>query len=137
MHWLRKQCDLLGLVVTFGLLLQSLVIPLSTGAHAAALASGLDFASIFCTTRTSTLVPDGTFAPETEKQSKSGSACQACHVACRKGCGPTCGDGFLPTFARVELPGASPYAALAMQTETPAPIAAQTDHARPRDPPRN
>jgi len=105
MRWLRKQRDLIGLIMIWGLLLQSLVLPVSTAAHAATPATGEVAAGLICTTRTASPVPAGTFAPDEQRQSHKGPDCQCCHMNCRHGCGGTCG-GLLGAFAYIVGPRA-------------------------------
>ena len=104
MRWLRKERDLIGLIMIWGLLLQSLVIPMSSTAHAAMLATGSDTAGIICTTRTASAVPLGTFAPDEQKQSQNSADCQCCHMSCRQGCGGMCGGTGLGAFAYLLTP---------------------------------
>jgi hypothetical protein len=103
MRWLRKERDLIGLIMIWGLLLQSLVLPVSTTAHATALATRADAAGLICTTRSSSPVPAGTFGPEEHKQSQNGVDCQCCTMNCRHGCGGSCG-GVLGAFAYLVTP---------------------------------
>jgi hypothetical protein len=98
MRWLRKERDLIGLFMTWGLLLQSLVLPISTTAHAAALAMDLDTAGLICTTRSSSPIPAGAFGPEEHKQTQNNAECPCCTMNCRHGCGGSCG-GVLGAFA--------------------------------------
>lgn len=104
MRWLRKERDWIGLVMVWGLLLQSLVIPVSTTAHAAMLATGSDSAGIICTTRTASQVPPGTFEPDGQKQSQNTADCQCCHMSCRQNCGGMCGGAVLGAFAYLVTP---------------------------------
>ena len=135
MRWLRKERDLIGLVMVWGLLLQSLVIPVSARAHATARASGLDALGILCTSRDSSSVPVGTFAPDPQKQSNNGPDCQCCHMACRQGCGGICGGGILPTFVRVLLPSKTALADRSRSVEVLALDSASLAEGHPRAPP--
>ena len=109
MRWLRTQRDMIGLIAVWGILLQSLAIPFSSGLHAATLASGDAAASganfaLLCTTRgtISSKVPG--LAPDGQSQNRNGPDCP-CSMACHAGCASACGGGVLPSFARVALPG--------------------------------
>jgi len=134
MRWLRKERDFIGLVMVWGLLLQSLVIPFSTTAHAAMLATGFESASIICTTRTASQIAPGTFSPDGQKQSRSSADCQCCHMSCRQGCGGTCG-GFLPSFASVTWPRSVPVAATRQPGAPQSAALARLTQAGPRSPP--
>ncbi len=114
MRWLRKERDLIGLIMIWGLLLQSLVLPVSTTAHAAASAMGVDAAGLICTTRSASPVPLGTFEPEEHKQGQNSAECQCCTMNCRHGCGGSCG-GVLGAFAYLMTPRS---AAMAVALET-------------------
>lgn len=134
MGWLRKERDLIGLVMVWGLLLQSLIIPFSTSAHAAARTSDADVFGIICTSGTSTPVPNSAFDPDRSKQSRNGSDCKCCHMSCSHSCGGSCG-GLLGALAYVIRPqtGAVSDAALSQ-----APAAYDTiwlANAQPRAPP--
>ncbi len=98
MRWLRRQSDVVGLVAVWGLLLQALVVPLSSGLHAATLAPGASNAPFICGIATPTS------PPASQKDHNRGGDCQACHAACGHGCGSMCGGGLLPAAARVVLP---------------------------------
>lgn len=126
MHtWLRKQRDLIVLVVAWGILLQSIVLPFTTGLHAATLTSEPMEASILCTS-------SGMAAfQERPAQSHKTPDCQCCHMACRQGCG-----GILPTFARVPLPSSTVIAVDTRRLDAPAPGPARHAAAQPRAPPR-
>lgn len=109
MRWLRTQRDMIGLIAVWGLLLQSLAVPFSMGAHAAPhaagdiAASGMNIA-LQCATPGAISTPVLALVPEGEKQSQNGSDCGCCNMACHASCGGTCG-GLLPAYARVALPG--------------------------------
>ncbi|MEZ5826884.1 MAG: hypothetical protein R3D30_07195 [Hyphomicrobiales bacterium] len=125
MGWLRKERDLIGLVVVWTILLQSIVLPFTTGLHAAMLVSGE--ASILCTSR-GVAVDQKLPAQDNQKPD-----CQCCHMACRLAC--TGSSGILPTLARVPLPSSAFLVVAAPRPEAPAlrstiPLAAQ-----PRAPP--
>ena len=135
MRWLRKERDLIGLIMIWGLLLQSLVIPFSSTAHAAMLATRADSAGIICKTRTASAVPAGTFAPDEQKQSQNSADCQCCHMSCRQGCGGTCGGGLLGAFAYLVTPH-SAFLSAAEKADTPAAYdAGLFAESRPRAPP--
>ena len=136
MRWLRKERDWIGLIMVWGLLLQSLVIPVSTTAHAAMLATGSDSAGIICTTRTSSQVPPGTFAPDSQKQSQNGADCQCCHMSCRQGCGGACGGAVLGTFAYLVAPGSLASPASQNRHAQAVYDAALLAQSQPRAPPR-
>ena len=109
MRWLRTQRDMIGLIAVWGILLQSLAIPFSTGLHAATLASGdgaaggADFA-LLCTTRGTISSKVAGIAPDGQTENRNGAGCP-CSMACHAGCASACGGGVLPGFARVALPG--------------------------------
>ena len=126
MGWLRKQRDLIGLVVVWTILLQSIVLPFTTGLHAAVLTGAPAEASIICTSR-------GTPVTQLPGQSHKKPDCQWCHMSCRQGCGGC--SGILPTFARVLLSSAAVLAVAAPRREAPAPQAAGHAVAQPRAPP--
>ncbi len=128
MGWLRKERDLIGLVVAWGILLQSIVLPFTTGLHAATLTSESVEASVLCTTRSAAAVP------ALPAQSHKTPDCQCCHMACRQGCGGMCG-GILPSFARVILPSSTVVAVAEPSRDTPAPQSAWHTAAKPRAPP--
>lgn len=130
MSWLRKQRDLLGLVVVWALLLQSIALPFTTGLHAAVLTSDSAQASIICTSRGTAVTP------ESPRHSNKGSDCQCCHMSCRSSCGGACGGGILPTFARVPLPSRAIIASAAPRLEAPAPTRISHPATQPRAPPR-
>lgn len=134
MRWLRKERDLITLIMDWGLLLQSLVIPFSTTAHAAMLAAGSDSTGVLCTTRTASPVPSGTFAPDPQKQSQNSADCQCCHMACRQSCGGACG-GLLPSFAYLVLPSPAGQPLAQARLKAPAYDLARLADARPRAPP--
>ncbi|WP_208430884.1 hypothetical protein [Methyloceanibacter caenitepidi] len=135
MRWLRKERDLIGLIMIWGLLLQSLVIPMSSTAHAAMLASGSDTAGIICTTRTASPVPAGTFAPGEQKQSQNSADCQCCHMSCRQGCGGMCGGTGLGAFAYLVTPHRA-FLSAAEKANTPAAYdAGLFAESQPRAPP--
>ena len=134
MRWLRKERDLIGLIMIWGLLLQSLVIPVSSIAHAAMLATGSDSAGIICTTRTASAVPAGTFTPEEQKQSQNSADCQCCHMCCRQGCGGTCG-GLLGAFAYLVTPHRAFLSAAEKANTLPAYDAGLFAESQPRAPP--
>ena len=139
MRWLRKERDFITLIMVWGLLLQSLVIPFSTTAHAAMLASGSDGTGILCTTRTASPVPSGTFAlgpqkQDPQKQSQNGPDCQCCHMACRQSCGGACG-GLLPSFAYLVLPSPASQPLAQARLEARAYDLALLAEAQPRAPP--
>lgn len=117
MRRLRAQRDLIGLIAVWGLLLQSLAVPFSSGLHAAALAAvDADFALI-CTRLgpLSSTVPG--LAPEGRKQNRKGADCPG-SMACHAGCGGFFGE--LPAFARVMLPGEGRVAAAGRPHARPA-----------------
>jgi hypothetical protein len=128
MRWLRKQRDLIGLFLVWGILLQALALSFTTGLHAATLLSGSE-ASIICTSRGVAVTPDGS------KQSNKGPDCQCCHMACRQACGGGCG-GILPSFARVPLPSSKVIAFVTPRFDTDAAEQAKHATAQPRAPPR-
>ncbi len=103
MRWLRTQRDLIGLVAVWGILLQSLALPFSSGLHAAAFASADADFTLICTTRGTISSKAPGIAPEDRKQSRKGAGCP-CSMACHAGCANACGGGVLPTFARAALP---------------------------------
>lgn len=128
MGWLRKQGDLIGLVVAWGILLQSIVLPFTTGLHAATLTSEPMEASILCTSR-------GMAAfQELPAQSHKTPDCQCCLMACRQGCGGMCG-GILPSFARVALPSSTVIAVAEPGLDAQSPQSAWHIAAKPRAPP--
>jgi len=130
MGWLRKQRDLIGLVVVWGILLQSLALSFTTALHAASLVSGPFEASIICTSRGVAVAPGDT------KQSNNSSDCQCCQMSCRQACGGACGGGLLPTFARVPLPSSAVLAVATARLDVRAPEPARHATAQPRAPPR-
>ncbi|MDJ0514202.1 MAG: hypothetical protein QNJ62_12245 [Methyloceanibacter sp.] len=134
MRWLRKERDLIGLIMIWGLLLQSLVVPISTTAHAATPATDEVSAGVICTTRTASPVPAGTFAPDEQRQSHKGPDCQCCHMNCRHGCGGTCG-GVLGAFAYMVTPRAVVIAAAQKSAVHALYDAALQIESQPRAPP--
>lgn len=135
MRWLRKERDLIGLIMIWGLLLQSLVIPFSTTAHAAMQATGSESAGIICTTRTASPVPAGTFALDEQKQSQNSADCQCCHMSCRQGCGGACGGGILGAFAYLVTPHSAALTATQGRTAKAVYDAALLAESQPRAPP--
>lgn len=129
MAWLRKQRDLVGLIVVWGILLQALAFSFTTGLHAATLVSGASEASIICTSRGVAVSPDN------PRQSNKGPDCQCCHMSCRQACGGGCG-GILPTFARVPLPSSTVIAYVAPRFDVDAVDSAGYAAAHPRAPPQ-
>lgn len=134
MRWLRKERDFITLVMVWGLLLQSLVVPFSTTAHAAMLAFGSENTGVICTTRTASPAPAGTFAPDPQKQSQNGADCQCCHMSCRQSCGGGCG-GLLPSFAYLVLPSQKAQPLAQTRLDAPAYRLALLADAQPRAPP--
>jgi len=134
MRWLRKERDLIGLIMVWGLLLQSLVIPVSSTAHAAMLATGLESASIICGTRAQSPIPAGTFTPDEQRQSQKGPDCQCCHMNCRQGCGGACG-GVLGAFAYLVTPRSTALFAVDGATATVAYDSGLLAEGQPRAPP--
>jgi hypothetical protein len=129
MGWLRKERDLIGLVVVWTILLQSIVLPFTTGLHAATLTSGAPEGGIICTSRGTAVTP------ESPAQKNSGSDCQCCHMSCRQSCGGGCGGGILPTFVRVPLPSSALIAVAEPRSVAPAPQPAKHATSQPRAPP--
>ncbi len=129
MGWLRKERDLLGLLVVWAILLQSIALPFTTGLHAATLTSEAGQASILCTSRGTAVTP------ESPGQNNKGPDCQCCHMFCRSGCGSACG-GILPTFARVPLPSSTVIAVDILHLDATTPTPARHAAAQPRAPPR-
>lgn len=136
MRWLRKERDLIGLIMIWGLLLQSLVIPMSSTAHAAMLAAGSDSAGVICTTRTASPVPAGSFAPDEQKQSKNSADCQCCHMSCRQGCGGMCGGAGLGAFAYLLTPHSTVLSAVEVASAPAVYDAALLAESQPRAPPQ-
>ena len=135
MRWLRKERDLIGLIMIWGLLFQSLVIPVSATAHAAAQATGADAARLICTTRSSSPVPAGTFGPEQHNQSHNSADCHCCTMNCRHGCGGSCG-GILGAFAYLVTPRSASMS-LAQRPDAPAAYdVALLAEGQPRAPPQ-
>ncbi len=128
MGWLRKERDLIGLVVVWTILLQSIVLPFTTGLHAATLISGSAEAGIICASRGTAVTP------ESPAQKNQGSDCQCCHMSCRQGCSGM-GSGILPTFVRVRLPSSPVIAATVPSSDTLAPQLAKHATIQPRAPP--
>jgi len=126
MGWLRKERDLIGLVVVWTLLLQSIVLPFTSGLHAAMLVSGSE-SSILCTSRGTVVTPE---KPGQDRQKPD---CQCCHMSCRQGCGG--GSGILPDLARVPLPSSTVIAVTGPRLDAPAPQPAKHHSAQPRAPP--
>ncbi|HUU67384.1 MAG TPA: hypothetical protein VMW57_08930 [Methyloceanibacter sp.] len=127
MGWLRKERDLIGLVVVWTILLQSIVLPFTSGHHAATLVSGSE-SSILCTSQ-GTVV-----APEKPTQNRQNSDCQCCHMSCRQGCGSAHG-GILPDLARVPLPSSTVIAVAEPRLDAPSARPAKHHSAQPRAPP--
>ena len=128
MGWLRKQRDLLGLLVVWAILLQSIALPFTTGLHAATLSSEPGQASILCTSRGTVVTP------ESPGHTNKGSDCQCCQMSCRPGCGGAC-DGILPNFARVPLPSSTVIAVITPGLDAPTATPAGHAAAQPRAPP--
>lgn len=127
MGWLRKERDLIGLVVIWTILLQSIVLPFTTGLHAATLTAGPLEASIVCTSRG---VAVGQQQPAQDQHKPD---CQCCQMACRHN-GASCG-GILPTQARVPLPSSTAIVVATPYREAPALKSTAPLAARPRAPP--
>ncbi len=125
MGWLRKERDLIGLVVVWTILLQSIILPFTSGLHAAALASGPQ-SNILCTSRGSVVIPD---QPGKTHQKPD---CQCCHMSCRQG--SACG-GILPGLARVPLPSSTVIAIAGPRLDAPTATPAKHHSAQPRAPP--
>jgi hypothetical protein len=128
MGWLRKERDLIGLVVVWTLLLQSIVLPFTSGLHAATLMAGPGESSILCTSRGTAV------SQELPGQSHKTPECQCCHMSCRQGCGSALG-GILPDFARVPLPSPTVIATGGPRLDASAPQPATHHSAQPRAPP--
>ena len=124
MGWLRKERDLIGLVVVWTILLQSIVLPFTAGLHAATPTES----SILCTSR-GTVVTQ-----ELPGQSQQKPDCQCCHMSCRQGCGAS-GGGILPTFARVSLPSSAIVVIAGLRLHAPALKSTRPYAAQPRAPP--
>jgi len=127
MSWLRKERDLIGLVVVWTILLQSIVLPFTSGLHAATLTSGPQ-SNILCTSRGNVAIPG---QPGQNRQKPD---CQCCHMSCRQSCGSACG-GILPDLARVPLPSSTVIAITGPRLEAPPARPAKHDSAQPRAPP--
>jgi hypothetical protein len=128
MGWLRKERDFIGLVVVWTLLLQSIVLPFTTGLHAAALMSGSEESRILCTSRGAAV------SQELPGPGHKNPDCQCCHMSCRQGCGSALG-GILPDFARVPLPSSTVIAIPDPRLDAPTPQPARHRSAQPRAPP--
>jgi hypothetical protein len=125
MGWLRKESDLIGLVVVWAILLQSIVLPFTTGLHAAMLVSGE--ASILCTSRG---VAVDQKLPGQENQKPN---CECCHMACRLACSGS--SGILPTLARVPLHSSAFLVVAAPRPDVPALKSTTPLAPQPRAPP--
>jgi len=128
LSWLRKERDFIGLVVVWTILLQSIVLPFTTGLHAATLMPGPGEGNILCTSRGTAV------SPELPGQSHKKPDCQCCHMSCRQGCGSALG-GILPDSAREPLPSSIVLAIAGPHRDAPAPRAARHAAAQPRAPP--
>jgi hypothetical protein len=127
MGWLRKERDLIGLVVVWAILLQAIVLPFTSGLHAATLTSGQE-SNILCTSRGTVVTP------ELPGPSHKKPDCQCCHMSCRQGCGSACG-GILPDLARVPLPSSTVIAIAGPRLDAPPASLAEHHSAQPRAPP--
>jgi hypothetical protein len=96
MGWLRRDKDLIGLVLPWGILVQALILSFTAGVHAATLAAE-PAATILCTTKGALA---GTDVPGKSHQAPH----WCCSLACRIACGAAHAGGILPTTARVPLP---------------------------------
>lgn len=134
MRWLRRERDWIGLMMIWGLLLQSLVIPVSTTAHAAMMATGSESASIICAPRSASPVPAGTFAPDEQNHSHNGIDCTCCHINCRHGCGGACG-AVLGAFAYLVTPRSTALSAVPVSTAQAVYDATLLAQGQPRAPP--
>jgi hypothetical protein len=127
MGWLRKERDLIGLVAVWTILLQSIILPFTSGLHAAALLSGTE-GTVFCSSRAAGA------ARELPGPNHRKPDCPCCHMSCRNACGSAHG-GILPTLARVPLPSSTVIAVAALRLDAPALRSARHRSAQPRAPP--
>jgi hypothetical protein len=95
MAWLRRDKDCIALVVVWALLLQAAILSFTSGAHAAALASGGSV--VLCTAKGAVI------GRQLPGQNHKNADCQCCSMSCRTACGGACG-GFVPISLRVPLP---------------------------------
>ncbi|MGH6866618.1 MAG: hypothetical protein ACREDO_10730 [Methyloceanibacter sp.] len=127
MGWLRREKDVIDLFVVWAILLQALTFSFTAGLNAAAMTSSAGDA-VLCTSRGVAVVPN---APAPSHQTPD---CQHCVMACRQGCGSSCG-GILPALARVQLPSSPIVAAVAPEPAEPVLKSAHVFSAEPRAPP--
>ncbi|WP_141700787.1 hypothetical protein [Methyloceanibacter superfactus] len=127
MGWLRKERDLIGLVVVWTILLQAIIVPFTSGLHAATLTSGPQ-SNILCTSRGTVVSPEQP-GPANKKPD-----CQCCHMSCRQGCGSGCG-GILPDLARIPLPSSTVIAIAGPRLDAPSARPGKHHSAQPRAPP--
>jgi hypothetical protein len=127
MGWLRKERDLIGLVAVWTILLQSIILPFTSGLHAAALLSGTE-GTVFCSSR------GAGAARELPGPNHRKPDCPCCHMSCRNACGSAHG-GILPTEVRVPLPSSAVITVAAPRVDAPALRSARHRSAQPRAPP--
>jgi hypothetical protein len=127
MKWLRRDQDCIGLVLAWALLVQSLLLAVSSGAYAATLATG--GSTVLCTQRGA--VTDRTVPGQRHKSTD----CQCCSVSCRTACGGGGGSGLLPIALRVPLPAAVEVPAEPPRAPELTLRSAETSLAQPRAPP--
>ena len=125
MGWLRKERDLIGLVVVWAILLQAIILPFTSGLHAGTRTSGPQ-SNILCTSRGTVVIPDQ------PGQGHKKPDCQCCHMSCRQG--SACG-GILPGLARVPLPSSTVITIAGPRLGAPASTTAKHTSAQPRAPP--
>jgi hypothetical protein len=127
MKWLRRDQDCIGLVLASALIVQALVLSLSSGAYAATLATG--GSTVLCTA-------SGAVAERTvPRQRHKSTDCQCCSMSCRTSCGVGGGGGIIPIALRVPLP-----ASVEVPAELPRALelrlrSAETATPQPRAPP--
>jgi hypothetical protein len=126
MAWLRRDKDCIALVVVWALLLQAAILSFTSGAHAAALASGGSV--VLCTAKGAVI------GRQLPGQNHQQADCQCCSISCRAACGGACG-GFVPVSLRIPLPvlaetSVNPPRFLGLQRQSAEALASQ-----PRAPP--
>jgi hypothetical protein len=126
MGWLRRDQDCIGLVVAWALLFQAIILSVSSGAYAGALAAGGSL--VMCTARGA--VTDRSLPGQRHKSTD----CQCCSMSCRAACGGS-GGGIIPIALRVPLPGSVEVPAKPPRVLGLSPRSAEASAAQPRAPP--
>lgn len=126
MGWLRRDKDCIALVAVAALLLQAILLSVTSGLHAATLASGNGF--ILCTTR------GAITGKQLPGENHRGADSQCCSMSCRLACSGT-GGGIVPIASRLPLPAFAAARADAPLYRAPQDYSAETVSAQPRAPP--